>query len=89
MVCVPQIKFFFFIYLCLHFFPLPTLIFSSSISFISLHSNIHDFFVFFKTEQEKIDRLNVLDRLLQEQSFKVSSFREDKVRKKHIEGSCS
>ncbi|GFN78714.1 pleckstrin-like protein domain-containing family a member 7, partial [Plakobranchus ocellatus] len=28
--------------------------------------------------EEKIDRLNELDRLLQEQSFKVSSFREDK-----------
>ena len=30
--------------------------------------------------QEKIDRLNQLEHLLQEQSFKVSSFREDKVR---------
>ncbi|CAL1529605.1 unnamed protein product [Lymnaea stagnalis] len=28
--------------------------------------------------EEKIDRLNELDRLLQEQSFKVSSFKEDK-----------
>lgn len=28
--------------------------------------------------EEKVDRLNELDRLLQEQSFKVSSFREDK-----------
>ncbi|XP_059177370.1 uncharacterized protein LOC131956792 isoform X2 [Physella acuta] len=28
--------------------------------------------------EEKIDRLNELDRLLQEQSFKVSSYREDK-----------
>ena len=29
--------------------------------------------------QEKIDRLNQLEHLLQEQSFKVSSFKEDKV----------